>query len=277
MFYKKLYLKDLSKDFKDSVATLEIYRMEYNNDFAGQKIIRPGLLVIPGGGYEGCSDREAEPIALRFLSEGFNCFVLRYTCKQKYPVPQREVIFASNYIREHYEEFELLDIGLTLIGFSAGAHLAGTIGYVYEEVAKELNINPKMVKPFALMLCYPVVSSVVGVAHEGSIINISNNEKELREKMSIEKHVTKEYPPTYIWHTEDDLCVPVENSYVLAKSLEKNRVPYKMHIFKSGIHGGSLCTRGVYLDYDDSLIKMEENSVWVKEACDFVFRLIFKY
>lgn len=277
MFYKKLFLRDLNKEFKDSPATLEVFRLDYSQDYAGIDIRRPGLLIIPGGGYFMCSDREAEPIALRMLTEGFNCFVLRYSCHVSYPVPQKEVIFASNYIREHYEEFSLLDMNLTLIGFSAGAHLAGSVAITYKEIAKELNIDEAMVKPFALILCYPVISSDSKIWHEGSIVTISGNDKQIMEKLSIEKHVTKDFPPTYIWHTLDDTCVPVENSKVLAEALKKNNVPYKMHLYDSGIHGGSLCSRGVYLDYPDNLIKMEENASWVKEACDFVFKLIYKY
>ena len=43
---------------------------------------RPGVLVIPGGGYMFCSDREAEPVALAYLNAGYDAFILRYTTNE---------------------------------------------------------------------------------------------------------------------------------------------------------------------------------------------------
>ena len=40
---------------------------------------RPCMIVCPGGGYAMCSQREAEPIAMHFLPDGFNVFVIYYS------------------------------------------------------------------------------------------------------------------------------------------------------------------------------------------------------
>ena len=75
MFYKKILLKEIDSRFTNETTSLRIYISERNESTEQ----RPGMLVCPGGGYSFCSAREAEPIAFRFLSEGFNCFILDYT------------------------------------------------------------------------------------------------------------------------------------------------------------------------------------------------------
>ena len=90
MLYKKILLKDIDSRLKDSIATLRIFVSERNEVTS----LRPGMLICPGGGYSFCSAREAEPIAFRFLSEGFNCFILDYTVNEKYPAPHLELAIA---------------------------------------------------------------------------------------------------------------------------------------------------------------------------------------
>ena len=276
MIQKTYLLKDLSEEFKDSDASLVFYELEYAADWGDRRYPRPGLVILPGGAYKYCSDREAEPIALRMLTEGFNCFVLRYTCSKKYPTPQKEVVFLLNYIREHYQEFSLLDINLSIVGFSAGAHLTASIGAYYKEIAESLNIKPERVKPLALILGYPVITSNPKYWNELSIRTISNDEPELMEKMSLEKHVTSDYPPTYIFSTKDDTCVPVQKSELMIEALKKNNIPYKADLFETGYHGGSLFSRGVYYEYDSKHKAAEPNSIWVKEATKFVFDIVYK-
>ena len=96
-----MFLKDIDSRMKESQAILRIYISDRNESTES----RPGMLVCPGGGYEFTSPREAEPIAFRYLSEGFNCFILDYTVKKKYPVPHLELALAIAYIREHEKEF----------------------------------------------------------------------------------------------------------------------------------------------------------------------------
>ena len=78
MFTKRYYLKDLSEFFKDSEAYFDYFEIAHL-DFEKSKLKRPALVVVPGGGYQFVANREAEPIALRFLVEGFNTFVITYS------------------------------------------------------------------------------------------------------------------------------------------------------------------------------------------------------
>lgn len=270
MFYKKILLKDIDARFTDEIASLRIYISE-RNETVGR---RPGMLVCPGGGYSFCSPREAEPIAFRFLSEGFNCFVLNYRINQKYPAPHLDLALAMAYIREHEEEFDLIPNSLSIVGFSAGGHLVGSFGYLYKELAKEIGVNESLLRPFSIVMAYPVTTFSTKT-HEDTFRIIAGNDESLREKMNIIKHVDNTYPPTFIWTTLDDQCVPAPNTLMMVDALKKNNVKYECKVYESGLHGSSMCNRAVYLKEDISE-KMKDIRDWASLATDFIFDLLDK-
>ena len=277
MNYKKFNLRDLSPLFKDSSATLEFYELQFPHESTfDPSFPRPALLICPGGAYVYCSDREGEPVALRFLTEGFNAFVLRYTCKQEYPVPQREVVFALNFIKEHQKEFHLTDDNPSIMGFSAGGHLVGSIALYYKEIAESLGISPKDVKPTAVIMGYPVVSTEKGVGEWTTVTTITGLKEDMIKKLSLENNVTPDCPPVYIFSTKTDTCVPPENAERFVRALKKNNVCYKYSLFEKGIHGGSLYSRGVYQKYEPIMEEAEASSIWVKEASKFIFDIVYK-
>ena len=276
MKYQKIFLKDLSIEFNNSNAFIEQYELSYNNDFSNeQPILRPGLLILPGGAYQYCSDREAEPIALRMLAEGVNCFVLRYTCGATYPTPHKEVAFALDYLKKHHEEFHILDKNLSLVGFSAGGHLAASYAITYQEIAELMNLSEENIKPFALILGYPVITTDKQFTHRGTTHNITGDDQELLDRLSVEKHITNDFPPTYIFSTKSDEAVPIENSYMLIEELKKHNIVHQAHIFETGIHGGSLFTRAVYPTFTKQNEEAETNSIWASEAAEFLNKLLF--
>lgn len=273
MIYKKINLKKEKNYNVGKDSTLEIYLCEETSEIVYQN--RPAMLVIPGGAYEFCSAREGEPVALRFMSEGFNCFVLKYTCKTPYPVPQLEVAAAINYINKHSKEFNIEQNKISLIGFSAGGHLAATYGYLYKELSKQLKCDEKSLKPLSIILGYPVIT-MGKETHSLTSQNITNNfDKKLINLLSAEKHVTKDYPPTFVWTTKTDELVPYQNSKIFVEALKKNKVEHRFHLFKEGPHGGSLSTRGVY-DFRFKISKFTSNSIWVNEASKFIYKLFKK-
>lgn len=198
---------------------------------------RPAVLVIPGGGYSMTSEREAEPIALRFLARGYATFILYYTCKpQGFPVALREAAMAMRYIRENACAFSVDPNMVAAIGFSAGGHLCGTLGTMYDcpEVA---DIGPaELIRPDALGLCYAVLVEW-GRTHQGTFNNVSMCDPELRKRLSLEKQVRSDMPPVFLWHTRNDETVPCRNSIVMAEALEEAGVDFAMHIYRNGPHG----------------------------------------
>ena len=67
------------------------------------------IIICPGGGYDWCSEREAEPVAFRFLGAGICAFVLRYSCvKKKFPTDALECGAAVKYVRDNAEKFDIV-------------------------------------------------------------------------------------------------------------------------------------------------------------------------
>lgn len=207
---------------------------------------RPAVLVIPGGGYEHVSPREGEPVALRFLARGYNAFVLEYSVAPlQFPVQLQEAAMAMRYIREHAAEFEIDPGMVAAIGFSAGGHLCGTLGMLFDAPEVARIGAPEQIRPDALGLCYPVAVSW-GATHEGSFENLSGSDEALRERLSLDRLVRPDMPPVYLWHTRDDGCVPCRNSLILASALETAGVQLALRLHLHGPHGLSTADEQVY-------------------------------
>lgn len=204
---------------------------------------RPCMLVCPGGGYGMCSEREAEPIALRFLSLGFNVFVLYYSVSpNRYPTQLCEVAAAFEEIYKNADEWNCDTEKVGIIGFSAGGHLAAHYSNAYgcEDVRKVFEHSKR---PDFCVLGYPVITTEETTTHRGSIENLVGKfpTGEEANRFSCEKLVSANTPPTFIWHTVEDEAVPVKNSIYYAASLADNGVPFTMHLYPYGCHGLSTC------------------------------------
>ena len=207
---------------------------------------RPAILVIPGGGYRFVSDREGEPIAMRFLVRGYAAFMLEYSvAPAKFPTALREAAMAMRYIREHAEEFAVDPQMVAAVGFSAGGHLCGTLGTMYDcpEVADIA--AAEVIRPNALGLSYPVTVSR-GKTHNGSFENISGGDEALRDRLSMDKLVRPDMPPVFLWHTRTDATVPCRGSLLLAAALEDADVDFALHMYRFGKHGLSTANDQTY-------------------------------
>lgn len=206
----------------------------------------PSILILPGGAYRYTSDREAEPVALRFLAKGYCAFVLRYSCVPlPFPHALREAAMAMDFIRRSAEKLPINPRQVAAMGFSAGGHLCGTLGTLYDcPELTDLNLSGS-VRPDALALCYPVAVAH-GPTHEESFGNISGGSASLRRRLSLDALVRRDMPPVFLWHTRDDPSVPVRNSLLLSVALDEAKVPFTMHIYGHGQHGVSNADDTVY-------------------------------
>ena len=244
MIYEKLRIKDISRKLKNSEAIISAYIPENSEEININKK-RETIIICPGGGYEFTSDREAEPIALKFVAQGFNAVVIRYSIAPvRYPTALLELAETVRYVREKEKEWNVDTEKVIVCGFSAGGHLAGSLGVLWnnEIIEKYLDIKNEEVKPNAMILCYPVISSGE-FAHKGSFDSLlGEKEAEIsRENLSLEKLVSIETPKTFLWHTFDDGTVPVQNSLLFSNALASNKVQFELHIYPSGVHGLGLC------------------------------------
>ncbi len=199
----------------------------------------PCMIVCPGGGYSMTSDREAEPIAMQFVAEGYRAVIVRYSCAPYcFPQQLREVAAAMEVIYEHAEEWKIDTSRTTIIGFSAGGHLAAQYSNRYDcPEVREMFPESKPVQ--ASILSYPVITDEPKYAHMGSIINYLGHEPSVRNEdgCACECMVSENTPPTFLWHTAEDTCVPVQNSLIYAKALSDHKIPYELHIYPWGWHG----------------------------------------
>ncbi len=206
--------------------------------------LRPGVLIIPGGGYAIVSTREGAPVAMKFMDAGYCSFVLDYSIETAFPDPLLEACMAAIYLRENAQRYLLDAAHLAAIGFSAGGHLAGMLATMYQDeaIVSLLGERAKLAKLNAVVLSYPVVSMDEGVTHQGSKDRIGGWGKVDTSSLSVEKRVTKDSAPAFIWHTVTDDCVPVENSILLAQAYRRAGVPFSLHLFEWGCHGLSVVT-----------------------------------
>ncbi len=261
-------LKEHFAFLNGSEAVLEAY-LPYNmTEMCREHQRRPCVLICPGGGYAMCSQREAEPVALQYLKEGYNTFVLWYTVAPKhFPHALREVAASVELIHRNAEAWNCDESLVAILGFSAGGHLAALYSNAYDwpEVREVL---PESKPVQASVLCYPVISADPAVAHMGSFECLLGHlplTAEETERFSCDRLVRDTTPPAFLWHTSEDNCVPVQNSLRYATALADHHVPFELHIFPYGYHGMSICTRET-LD-GEITPGMQHAQRWVEESC----------
>lgn len=202
----------------------------------------PVIVVCAGGAYEGISAREMDIVALQFMAKGYHTAILKYTCKPAhFPTQLYQLAGAVATLREHAEELDIDENSIIISGFSAGGHLAASLGVFWnnKEVMKDCPWSAEERKPNLMLLGYPVISSG-DMAHKGSfraLLGDRFDEESAMELVSLEKQVTADTPATFLWHTWNDVTVPPENSILFASALRENGVPLELHIFEEGPHG----------------------------------------
>jgi len=196
-------------------------------------------IICPGGGYRRvCSFVEGLPYAKVLNRMGYSAFVVHYRCGRKhpYPTPQNDLARAISHIMANKEKWNLDMDGYSLWGSSAGGHLAASFGsdpLGYKKYG--------LPKPEALILTYPVIT-MGEYAHDGSRKHLLGPDPapELPELASIEKQLTPDYPPTFLWCGLADQTVDPENSRMLAAALTRNAVPHRFLTFDTVGHGVGL-------------------------------------
>lgn len=225
-------------------VTLTAYLQDVGGEFR-TVTKRPAIVVIPGGGYMFCSDREADPVALPYLKAGFDAFVLRYSVKEdaKWPQPLNDYDEAMDYIIEHAEEWHVEKSKIAVVGFSAGGHLAGAAA----TMAKN--------RPAAAILGYAVVNEDVKGCNASA--------------PDVTKAVDKDTCPCFLFATRTDNVVPIKNTIDMLEALDKHKISFESHIYAYGPHGFSTAdhsVQGIETLICDRVPSWVEDSIhWLKD------------
>lgn len=200
------------------------------------------VLICPGGGYWLRAGHEGGPVAEWLNTLGISAFVLRYrVAPYQYPSALQDAQRALRTIRLRADEYGIDPGRLGILGFSAGGHLASTASGLFDRGNPEAGdaLDRQSCRPDFTILCYPVVSMMDGLTHEGSKANLLGGQpaEDLVRQLSGELQVTSDTPPAFLWHTADDASVPVENSLLLAAALRRQGIPFDLHIYAHGRHG----------------------------------------
>ena len=209
---------------------------------------RPAVLILPGGLYRFCSDKEAEPVALAYVHLGFNAFVLRYATSSKendqevFDKALSDASFALQYLRENAIKMHIDKKQVAVVGFSSGGTIAATLGVLKEE------------KPNALILGYAPL-------HQDINLKLGVHTPDIISK------VNEQTPPAFLFASQDDEIVPASNTLALAEALANKKIPYEVHIFASGGHGFSLANETIVGTKGDANLRVGQ---WVEQSVCFL-------
>lgn len=246
------YGDDLLRISKVQEPTIEVY-LPAKANANGQ-----AMLILPGGGYQILAyDWEGTDIAKFLNGKGITGIVVKYRLpsavsqKDKHLVPLIDAQRAMRLVRKNAKEFNIDASKIGIMGFSAGGHLAATLGTHFEDKVYEGidEIDQLSARPDFMALCYPVISFKQMFAHQGSRKNLTGEESgpNIIAYFSNEEQVTDKTPPTFLLHAADDPGVPVQNSLAFFQALREKDVPATMHIYPEGGHGFSLARDNVHL------------------------------
>lgn len=241
MYYAKVDIRN-KNSLED--AALYVYLLDDSPKLAIRT--RPVVIICPGGGYAGTSDREAEIMALQFNAMGYHAAVLRYSVRPAvFPTALLELGSAVGWMYEHAAQFHVNTNQIVLTGFSAGGHLVCSYCEFWNQkwVEEALRISSDKLRPGAMILGYPVITAGE-FGNYSSFQHLLGDAYETKKMdLSLEKHVGSQVPRAFIWHTFEDQAVPVQNSLLLVNELVKNGIPVEFHLFEKGPHGLSLANR----------------------------------
>lgn len=206
------------------------------------------IVVCPGGGYGALAvDHEGKQIAQWLNSQGISAFVLRYRLGPKYhhPVMLNDAQRAIRTVRSRAAEWRVDPGKIGVMGFSAGGHLAATAATHFDagNSAAADAIDQAGSRPDFAVLAYPVITFTdEPYVHKGSRRNLLGDapDSKLVASLSNELAVTRDTPPTFLFHTNADTGVPPENSVLFYLALRRQGVPAEMHIYENGPHGVGL-------------------------------------
>ena len=190
-------------------------------------------------------DHEGQQVAEFLNGLGVTAFVLKYRLGPRYhhPAMLQDAQRAIRYVRGARRGIQAAPDRIGIMGFSAGGHLASTAATHFDSGRpgrRRARSSVMSSRPDFLILCYPVVTfdrTRGRTRARGTTCWAQSSTRSACELLSNEKQVTKDTPPTFLFHTDADTGVPAENSVMFYLALRRAGVPAELHIYEQGEHG----------------------------------------
>jgi acetyl esterase/lipase len=236
-----------------------------------EKATKTAVIIYPGGGYWiVAAGHEGADVAKKFNEMGITAFVVKYRIPDSTTMVNREIgplqdaQRAILFVRENASKWNIDKNKIGIMGFSAGGHLASTAGTHFK---KSYISNPKntSLRPDFMILIYPVISFTDSIGHIGSrdqLIGKNPSQEKIKE-YSNELQVTKETPPTFLVHAQDDDVVNVKNTLMFAKALAVNKINNSRYLYHKGGHGFGLNNPTSTIKWMDKLQVWLTNNKWL--------------
>lgn len=220
-------------------VTLTAYLQDVKGEYH-YVLKRPAILILPGGGYQYCSEREADPVAMPYLKVGYQVFILRYSVKQysTWPNPLNDYEQAMELIRSKADTWNLYEDKIAVLGFSAGGHLAGCAATMAKNRPNAAILGYAVTKEELIKQCEPKAPDVI---------------------KAVDFHTC----PCFIFATRTDQVVPVINSIEMMQALTEHGISFESHIYAYGPHG--FTTGDPSVQYKDTVL-CDRAPHWVEDS-----------
>ena len=259
----------------------EVYLTTYiHDDFGayGTENGRGAIIVLPGGAFAFLAPNEGEPVAVTFLQKGFNTFVLEYTVGDdcKYPDVLIECSKAIQVVRDNAEAWNIDPHRIALMGFSAGACLAGVSATQWNDpqIAEALGVEPAYIRPDAAVIAYGCWDNSGTIWNDPEFVNpdASQFPKSCPPQLDMIHYVGEHVCPLFVWHNQKDKYVPVRNALMIAEKMCELHIPVELHLYTGGEHGMSVANELSYRNEEEMRLSQENPniSLWVDMAANWL-------
>lgn len=263
---------------------------------------RPAVVVCGGGAFQTIAPHEQEPVALAFLDNGYQAFVLNYVTHEtgdvSYPNPEADLAKMVATIRLNATEWGIDPQKVAVIGFSAGGLVCASLATQWKNgpFAGLAGARPEDIRPDCLVLGYPLLDLRVtrdeqtrdpridlrvpktGGKTGRDLLNdylsmVAGGEatEERLEDICPTTHVSRQMPPTFVWGVADDKTCPVWQVYEFAAAMSRERVVHEVHIFDQGGHGLSMGNENTAVDNEEKQVSVRP---WFNLARVFMDRAL---
>lgn len=216
-------------------------------------------IVCPGGSYFWLARRtEGRDVARWLQANGISAYVLEYRVGgvaafvtryrllsrgHHYPDMLQDVQRSIQLLREQAPALGIDPDRLGVMGFSAGGHLSVMAGEFFDtDVLSPLGISTGVsLRPDFIVPIYPVVTLSAPVVHKRSRRGILGEGRaitpQMKDSLSLEKHVRPDMPPTFLMNCVDDPIVDYRNSMLLDSAMTAMGIPHTYIQYRTGGHG----------------------------------------